>query len=665
MRHRRAWLGLLLPVGLVLLVGVLAGLQYRWLGQVSEAEREQLARTLTLKAREFADEFDREISQTYAAFQVDASELSTDNAELFAQRLAQWKRGSRFPAIVKSIYWVRETGQRAEGIAQRAQDELALFEYRDAEQRFVAAPWPDALASVHDRLSPRVTSMPSSPQGRAQIVALPSSVLVDVPAIVVPVALPAEPFEMTAERSADFDRRLRSGDTTNLLFTVRLGHQSLVLLLDDHEIKQTLLPALAERYFPEIGRDRYRVSIVDGKGTSILNRGLAPGVALDPKQADVATPFFALRLETARGILPGGHMMWMPARGGPQPPTAAPTITARARGSSQMSVFVEQRSTAVEGGRGGVRIGLPGWHLLLQHADGSLDAAVTNARRRNLWLSFGILAVLATGVSLIVLNARRSERLAAQQMDFVATVSHELRTPLAVIRSAAQNLSAGVVLDDTQTRRYGDLIEGEGRRLTDMVEQVLEFAGLISGRKATPTRPIPAAHVIEDAVSASRALIDAHDFELIVTVPDDLPLISGEPSALHRALQNLITNALKHAASGRWLSITASRGANRGRPEVQIAVADRGPGIEPADLPHLFEPFYRGRSALERQIQGNGLGLSLVKRIVDAYGGRVTVKSSPGDGSTFTLHLPAAQPQAAADIAAVDSPSETPRAATP
>src|SRR4029079_4150130 len=124
-----------------------------------------------------------------------------------------------------------------------------------------------------------------------------------------------------------------------------------------------------------------------------------------------------------------------------------------------------------------IRVG-PSWRILLQHADGSLDAAVAHARLRNLYLSFGILATLMISVGLIVMNARRSERLAAQQMDFVATVSHELRTPLAVVRSAAQNLSAGVINDATQARRYGDLIEGEGRRLTEMVEQVLEYAGV-------------------------------------------------------------------------------------------------------------------------------------------------------------------------------------------
>src|SRR5439155_17992756 len=124
------------------------------------------------------------------------------------------------------------------------------------------------------------------------------------------------------------------------------------------------------------------------------------------------------------------------------------------------------------------------WQLVLQHPAGSLEAAVGQARRRNLTLSFGILALLCVSVGLIVVNAQRSQRLAGQQMDFVATVSHELRTPLAVIRSAAQNLSAGVVHEPAQAKRYGELLEGEGRRLTDMIEQVVDYAGLSGNKRA-------------------------------------------------------------------------------------------------------------------------------------------------------------------------------------
>jgi signal transduction histidine kinase len=121
------------------------------------------------------------------------------------------------------------------------------------------------------------------------------------------------------------------------------------------------------------------------------------------------------------------------------------------------SMLIEQNSSAVatEVATTQLRVTPAGWMLLLQHSAGSLGAAVAQARRRNLFLSFGILSVLAASAGLVMVNARRSEKLAAQQMHFVATVSHELRTPLAVIRSAAEP-SAGVVHDAGQTKRYGE-----------------------------------------------------------------------------------------------------------------------------------------------------------------------------------------------------------------
>ena len=256
--------------------------------------------------------------------------------------------------------------------------------------------------------------------------------------------------------------------------------------------------------------------------------------------------------------------------------------------------------------------------------------------------------MLGTSVGLIVLNARRSERLAAQQMDFVATVSHELRTPLTVIRSAAQNLSAGVVLDEVQAQRYGNLIESEGRRLTDMVEQVLEFAGLSGNRELPRAQPVDVGALVGGVLSASKTLLQDAGFEVSLQVDGDLPPVMADEDALRRALQNLIANAVKYAAEGRWLGISTRRGTTRGASEVEIAVSDRGRGIDADDLPHIFEPFYRGRYAADRQIHGNGLGLSLVKRIADAHGGRLAVKSAAGEGTTFTMHLPAASGKTAA-----------------
>jgi signal transduction histidine kinase len=230
-------------------------------------------------------------------------------------------------------------------------------------------------------------------------------------------------------------------------------------------------------------------------------------------------------------------------------------------------------------------------------------------------------------------------------MDFVAAVSHELRTPLAVIRSAAQNLSAGVVHEPAQARRYGELIESEGRRLTEMVEQVLEYAGLEAHRRPPLAHLVDAGALVSDTVSSCSALFAEEGFDVTVGVAPNLPAVAADEGALRRAVTNLLMNALKHAASGRSVAVDVRAASSTAGAGVEIAVTDKGPGIPAEDLSHIFEPFYRGRHATEQQIHGNGLGLSLVQRIAEANGGRVTVKSAPGAGATFTLHLPAAPAQ--------------------
>jgi len=239
-------------------------------------------------------------------------------------------------------------------------------------------------------------------------------------------------------------------------------------------------------------------------------------------------------------------------------------------------------------------------------------------------------------------------------------VSHELRTPLTVIRSAAQNLSAGVVSDPAQAKRYGDLIETEGRRLTDMVEQVLEYAGLSGNRKLARAQPIDVGAVSRDVIESSAALFESERIEVDLEIADNLPPVLADDQAVRRALNNLIANAIKYGADGRWIGVSVRRaGATTKQDDVQVTVSDRGRGIEPNDLPHIFEAFYRGRYAVDRQIHGNGLGLSLVKRIAEAHGGKVTVTSTPGAGATFTLHFPAASPDPAAYPAQPDPIAES------
>ena len=627
MLTRRVPLGLAAPVALLALVGALAYLQYQWVGQVSEAERAQLRESLDRRAREFADDFDREIGRAFQAFQFDAA-FDPATPDRFGVQYDEWLASAKFPGLVRAAYFAAITTAG-----------VSLSRYSPDTRTFASTEWPAALAPARRHLE-MMSRKPASGEEPTVLAINVAPVLPEVPAIVIPetVAVPTNTTHVAVGSSST------APQAATVVVAFRTANRHIILELDRDYISNQMLPALVEQHFPETGRAQYHVVIVDGVSTPLLSRGVLAGEHLDPSTADARASFFGIRVDMIRrvsspslahvadpsvGATPGTDI----AAGEVLPPAAAGR-------TERFSMVVEQRGSSGSASWTGATGS--GWTILLRHSAGSLDAAVAQARRHNLMLSFSILGVLVAGVGLIVINARRSERLAAQQMDFVSTVSHELRTPLAVIRSAAQNLAAGVVREAGQARQYGDLIESEGRRLTDMVEQVLEYSGLSGNRHLPQARPVDAGTVIQEVASASAALPEAAAVQIAVQVPSGLPPLSAEPEGIKRALHNLLANALKYAADGGWIGVTAALGTGRDAGEILITVADRGRGIPAEDLPHVFEPFYRGQYARDRQVHGNGLGLSLVKRIAEAHGGRATVRSSPGQGAEFTLHLPVA-----------------------
>lgn len=276
--------------------------------------------------------------------------------------------------------------------------------------------------------------------------------------------------------------------------------------------------------------------------------------------------------------------------------------------------------------------------MAVRYRQGSLEAFVTRLRRRNLALSFGVLLLLAMSMAMLVVSTQRAQRLAKLEIDFVACVSHELRTPLAVICSAAQNLTDGVVEAKHQVRQYGSIIGRQGRQLVDLVEQILLFAAGKEGRQHYNLRPVQIAQIIETALVNTAGVIGAAGFTIERKIEPHLPLVMGDASALTQCVQNLISNAVKYGGESRWMGIRAGIGAGG---EVEVVVEDKGIGIDAADLVDIFEPFYRGKGATAARIHGTGLGLTLVKSISKAMGGRVSAKSVLGRGSSFALHLPA------------------------
>ncbi len=278
------------------------------------------------------------------------------------------------------------------------------------------------------------------------------------------------------------------------------------------------------------------------------------------------------------------------------------------------------------------------WLLYVRYQPGALEAAVGAIRARNLLLSFGILVLLGGSILLLLVFTRRAQRWARLQLEYVARIAHELRTPLAVIGFASENLADEVVDDLEQAHTYGKVINKESRRLTKLVESALLHSKLESDAGDEIERqPIRIDEVIESALNDS----DIAAANIRKDLARELPSVMGDVDALKSALQNLFTNAVKYSDKPCSLSVSAKLRGNGDGAAVEIEIEDHGRGIPAADLPHIFEPFYRGQVARDEQIEGSGIGLSLVKHVVDAHGGSIRVTSPDGGGSRFTVLLPA------------------------
>lgn len=318
--------------------------------------------------------------------------------------------------------------------------------------------------------------------------------------------------------------------------------------------------------------------------------------------------------------------------------------TAASSGDASVNLFDLVGEEARRRGHPPLQAAAPGeqWQLVAQHPAGSLEEAVASWRRRNLAISLGLLAILAAGMALIFSGARRSQALARMQMEFVAGVSHELCTPLAVINTAAENLADGVVENAGQMQEYGGLIRAQGRRLSRLVDEVLLFTAGRFGLSGYELQPVEVASIIAQSLSTSSANLHDAGFTVSKEIDDRLPPIVADASAVITCIENLVSNAIKYSNSSKCIAIRASKAPVDSKPEVWIGVEDNGVGISSSDLAHIFEPFYRVQSARDNQIRGVGLGLYLVKRMMEDMGGRVSVTSELGRGTKVVLHFPAA-----------------------
>lgn len=620
---RTSAVSLVVIIAVAILLPVLAVLQYRWLGEVSQAERERLQAAVHAGAEQFRQDFDQEILRVFLTFQLESSIRDPDIRSELQSRYDSWVSDVPHAKLVRAIL-----------VAKKNPDgSFRLARFHPASADLQACDWPDELLPWRDRIERAQKSLPPqvreavenilggklqvSGASRATILTNLAPFIADeVPALFIPTMSRANLNDITKKKQPFF-----------------VGYT--IVELDSAYVRGEFLPALAMKRFGSDNRLDYNIDVVRRA------EPLKPVFQSDPRlqlatpsTSDTAMELFSLRIEDLRA-LPIRDLLQGGRRGGPG--------GVALRGGVTMNLYTAPANASVRAASTPPRIDEGRWLLLVTHRAGSLEAAVGRVRQRNLIVSAGVLSLLVASVALVVGLAQRSRRLARQQMIFVAGVSHELRTPLTVIRSAGDNLAGGIIVDGPRVRHYGELIRTEGQRLSEMVEQILEFSGIRSRPKEYDLRPMEVASLIEAALAGCRLTRKDSDFQVERSVESPLPMVMGDAAALCGALQNLLRNAMKYSLDQRWIGIAAHTLGNGRRGEIEITIEDRGIGIASGDLPHIFEPFYRGKAVVENQIHGNGLGLSLVKHIVEAHKGKVSVKSTLGKGTAFTVHLPIAK----------------------
>jgi len=255
----------------------------------------------------------------------------------------------------------------------------------------------------------------------------------------------------------------------------------------------------------------------------------------------------------------------------------------------------------------------------------------------NMTLSAVLAAVLLGGIALTVRTAMREMKLSAMKNEFVSNVSHELRTPLSSIRVFGEFMRRGRVEEQEKVREYGSYIETESRRLTQLINNILDFSRIESGRKVYTFDSADIEDILAGTLATFTVRLRDKGFDVSYHGPDEpLPEMEVDANAIDRAVANLLDNAVKYSDGDRTIVLSLVHDND----EAVISVTDHGIGIPRDEQERIFERFHRVSTGLVHDVKGSGLGLSLVQHIAEAHGGGVSVKSEVGAGSTFTIRLP-------------------------
>jgi signal transduction histidine kinase len=576
---RRLDPALILLIAMLAALPALAWLQYSWIGEVEKADADRMRATLQRSADQLAAELDSELARFYRSVLASGRPGSGLAPVDPCQAFARWQLAAPTSRLIRGLY-IRDPENR-------------LFQCSVDTGARHAAEWPGELKAAARLWQHEPGRAPGHPPA-------PNDPGADVPPILAaPFQPPGQPGETgrwpppqepgsPGDRPAGLLARPEGSGPPRSMPSMALAVPDLAWMSD------AWLPELVHRYFGDSDASDAVVLVeTSASHTHVFGSGAWGGGAAD----------VSVQLLRVPGVF------------------GAPDAQGPPQGY---------------------------WTLKVRRKEGSVAAVAAKVRARNLAVSGAVLALMALALALLLVTIRRQKRLARQQMEFVAGVSHELRTPVAVLFSAGENLADGIVIAPASVREYGAMIRDESRRLAGMVEQTLRFAGIESGGAKYKRQSVDVPQAIQAALRNHESVLRESGCAVELDIAPGLPPACADSAALVHCIGNLLSNAARYAASGKSITVRARlEDASDSRPSAKpamlfIDVEDLGPGIDSRDVPHLFEPFYRGRHSRERQIQGTGLGLALVKRIMEDLGGKVEVRTAKGQGSQFRLSVPVA-----------------------
>jgi signal transduction histidine kinase len=279
---------------------------------------------------------------------------------------------------------------------------------------------------------------------------------------------------------------------------------------------------------------------------------------------------------------------------------------------------------------------VPAWRVSIQPRDPGIVSRYVSRQR---WIYGTTLALLVAGmvlgVALVVRDISRERRLSQLRADFVANVTHELKTPLTSIRMFAETLQLGRAASESERQESLDVIVGETQRLTRLINTVLDFSKIERGQKEYRMGDVDVSEVVRSALKTLKYSLEDRRFTLEADIEPGVRA-TADADALEQAILNLVDNAVKYSGQAKWVRIALWSRDH----DVFLCVSDRGIGIPEAEQRRIFDKFYRCRAANEGDAGGAGLGLTVVRHIVEAHGGRIEVESTVGEGSRFTIVLP-------------------------